>query len=154
MKTVFRLASFTLISIFLASCGSKENKSTTDPAEEVKDSTEILASEPEPEIVVEDITLTVVGDEMYCVGNDPIYLLIKGGKAFEDEAKPYKVEAKKHKEASISFGKFKKGDDGSFKVAMSFESFSNDENGVKMQILVTDADGTVKTMNYVIPYCP
>lgn len=152
MKTVFRLASFALISILLVSCGSKENKSTTDSAEEVKDSTEIVA--PEPEVIVEDMTLTVIGDEMYCVGNDPIYLLIKGGKAFDDEAKPYKVEAKKHKEASISFGKFKKEKDGSVKAKMTFESFSNDENGVKMQILVTDADGTVKTMDYVIPYCP
>ncbi|MDH6354286.1 VCBS repeat-containing protein [Dysgonomonas sp. PH5-45] len=152
MKKTIRFASIAVVAAFLFSCGNKEAAPNT---EETKDTTEVAAAEepqPEPEVVVEEMTLTFVAAKDPCFGNDAEYLIIKGGKAFEDEKKPYKTSAKTGAQSSVSFGKFVKNEDGSFKLEVM--SNTNDIDSGKTTITVVDANGTEKTVSFEIPYCP
>lgn len=149
MKEKIRLATCALLALFLFSCGN--NKEATPPSEEATD-VEVSVSEPE-EVVVEEITLSFTRAKDPCFGNEAEYLHVKGGKPFEDEANPYKVEAKNTKQGSIELGKFVKKDDGTFTMDIpGTASFADDE--VTIQVVVTDANGSEKTIDYVIPYCP
>ena len=148
MKTIFRFASIALIASLLFSCGNKETKVNDD---EKKDSTEIAdTSTPEP--AVEEIALSLTTQDDPCMSGKPDVLHIKGGKPFDDEVAPYKVEAKKAKQGSIELGKFAKNEDGTYNMdILSTTNLSEDE--VKIEIHVTDANGTVKTIDYFIPFC-
>jgi hypothetical protein len=149
MKKV-KLFSFALITMFLFSCGNKEVKSNS---EEEKENTQVVETEPEvKDVVIEDITLSFTKAKDPCFGNNPDYLHIKGGKPFEDEATPYKVEAQNTKQGSVSFGKFTKAEDGIYTIDIpSTTNLADDE--VKIKIIVTDANGTEKTIEYTIPHC-
>ncbi len=153
MKKEIKLASCAIIAMLFLSCGNKEATSTTE--EGTKDSIEVAASktEAEPVAAVEDISLSLTRAADPCFGNDPDYLNIKGGKPFDDTAKPYKVEAKNTKQASIELGKLTKKDDGSFTMAIP-GSMNVADGEATIKIIVTDAVGTEKAIDFVIPYCP
>ena len=148
-----KLASLALISMFLFSCGNKDAKS--NPEEDKKDATEEVVNTPEAkveEVPIEEMTLSLTRAEDPCFGNNPDYLHIKGGKPFEDEANPYKVEAKNTQKGSVELGKFTKTEDGVFTMEIpGTTNLADDE--VTIKIVVTDANGTEKTIDYVIPHC-
>ncbi|NDW08802.1 hypothetical protein [Dysgonomonas sp. 520] len=153
MKKLKFLAGFALVSVLLFSCGNKETKTTS---EETKDTTNVSATTttPEPEVKeepVEEIALSFTLSKDPCgPGSQKEYLHIKGGKPFEDKAKPYKVEAKNTDKGSVKLGKFVEKD-GVCSIEI-LETMSNDDE-VSVKIVVTDANGTEKTITYVIPYC-
>lgn len=151
MKKKIKPVCCAIIALCLFSCGNK-TASTTE--EETKENVEVIVPEPEPEkAVAEEMVLSLTRAEDPCFGNSPDYLHIKGGKPFEDNVKPYKVEAENTKKGSMELGKFVKKDDGSFTMEIpGTVNLADDE--VTIKVTVTDADGTIKTIDYVIPYCP
>lgn len=165
MKRKIKFICFLSISMFLLSCGNKDAKTTP---EEKKDSTEVIATtqpdvaQPAKEEVVDESIKEEVAEEMTlslklakdpCFNNNPDYLVIKGGKPFDDPKKPYKVVQKENKDGNIDIGDFKKKGDGTY--TLSIPGCTNFISGeVKIVLVVTDANNTEKSIIYTIPYCP
>ena len=176
MKTIAGLASFALAATLLFSCGNKEGKTNEEAAQDSAALTatsqgEITTTEDalqEP-LLMEDVpvetshssqkedasnkelTLSLTMAKDPCYGNVPDYLNIKGGKPFDDGAKPYKLTATSKPEGSVEFETFTMQKDGTCRVSLSTRNLSEDE--VKLVISVTDANNTTKKINYTIPHC-
>ena len=131
MKTIIQFASVVVITTFMFSCGNKAPKQET-AAEEIV------------------LSLTMANDP--CYGDEDDILHIQGGKPFEDESNPYKVEAKNTEQGSIEFGTFSKNEDDSYQI--NIPSTTNLFDGeVTIEVQVTDANGTIKTIDFIIPHC-
>jgi len=138
MKTIFRLTCFALIATFTFSCGNK------------KDSTEGTATPGQEPAEAITLSLTMAPDP--CYGNDNDILHINGGKPFEDETNPFKVEAKNLEQGSIEFGTFSKNEDGSYQIDIA-GTISLFEGELPIEVFVTDAAGTTQTITFTIPHC-
>lgn len=153
MKKKISLISFSIIAMFLFSCGNKDAKSCSGDAAATGNAESADAVETETyKVAAEEIILSFTLVDDPCNSNNPDFLHIMGGKPFDDEANPYKVEAKNTDKASVTLGKFTKTENNIYTMEIpETTSFADDEVAIK--IVVTDADGTEKTIEYVIPHC-
>jgi uncharacterized protein YdhG (YjbR/CyaY superfamily) len=102
-----------------------------------------------------DTSLTLqLNDTEFCDGGELI-LTVTGGKAFSG-GEPFKIEVKHigGAKGKVYLDKFKRKSDGKYVMEMGTGNTSEYNEDSKQQLIITDADGNKKTIDFVIlGYC-
>ncbi|MDH6355501.1 hypothetical protein M2132_001844 [Dysgonomonas sp. PH5-45] len=147
-RIIIPLIAFICMSIVL-SCGKNvetERKKTLEQETE---------KEKREESIQEIVPMSIEISDTEPTDGGSFILTIRGGKPFNDIENPFKIESKyignyDSHYSEIFLQKFEKELDGSYKIEINTASSSESEQ----QLIVTDANGVSKTVNYTIQYYP
>ena len=132
MNKKFKLTSMFLATVMLVSCGGSEGNKSVQSTNKL------------------DIKVSIVEPDDPCLPKaGPTILTISDGVA------PYSVKAEytDGSPVEMEFGEFITNDDGSVKVKILSMPGAYNEEGDKIQFIITDAESNIQKFDFTLVYC-